>query len=428
MKTLIRGGRLLDPSQNLDEVGDLWLEDGRIAGRENAGSTVASDVDVVDARGLVVTPGLIDGRVQFGEPGLEQRETVESGLRAAAAGGFTTVLAFPACQPVNDQRAVTELIMRLAAHSSCARLHPVVAVSKGLAGEELTEMGELRQAGAVAVSDGHRSIKNAALLRRALTYARHFDLPLIHRPADKELEAEGVMNESEWSTRLGLPGVPALAEEVTLARDLLLAHESGGRYHAAALSTGGAIAQVRAAKNDGLAMTCDVTLHHLVLSDRDVALSRFNPAFKLRPPLRVVEDLAALRTALADGTIDLLVSDHTPHHPDEKDLQFSVAPFGAVGLETLLPVALDRLVRPGVITLSRLIELLTSAPARLFGLAGGTLMPGSPADLTLIDLEREHEITPSRFHSTGRSTPVAGWKCRGSAVGTFVGGRRVVLE
>jgi len=423
VRTLVRGGRVVDPSQGLDARVDLLIEDGQIA---RLGEHLeAADAEIVDAGGKVVFPGLIDSRVQFGEPGYEPRETLKSGLRAAAAGGLTAVVGLPATQPFNDQRAVTDMMVGEAARHPYARFYPVAALSRGGEGEELCEYGELAAAGAVAISDGARSVKSAALLRRALLYARHFDLPILHRPSDRDLESGGVMHEGEWSTRLGLPAIPSLAEETTLARDLLLARETGGRYHVSLLSTAGGVAQVRAAKAAGLPITCDVAIHQLLLQDRAVADSVFSPTTKVRPPLRGEADVAALRVALADGTIDILVSDHTPHHIDEKDAPFSVVPFGISGIETLLPLALDRLVGQGLLSLSRLVELLSWIPATLYGLPGGTLREGAPADLTLVDLDQEMVVDPALFKSRGRCTPFAGWHLRGGVVATMLGGRLV---
>ena len=426
MRKLIRGGRVIDPSQGLDARADVLIENGQIA--RVADHLEAADAEVIDASGKVVAPGFVDGRVQFGEPGYEQRETFRSGLRAAAAGGFTAVIGLPGTQPVNDQRAVTDLMMGEAARHPYARFYPVAALSRGAAGEELCEFGELAAAGAVAISDGAKSVRSSALLRRALLYARHFDLPVLHRPADRDLEEGGVMHEGEWSTRLGLPAIPALAEEVAIARDLLLARETGGRYHLSLLSTAGGVAQVRAAKAAGLRMTCEVAIHHLLLQDREVADSVFSPATKVRPPLRGEDDVAALRLALADGTIDMLVSDHSPYHADEKDAQFSVVPFGISGLETLVPLALDRLVGQGLLSLSRLVELLAWVPSSLFGLPGGTLREGAPADLTLLDLDKEVVVDPARFESKGRSTPFAGARLRGGVAATLLGGQLVSLS
>lgn len=425
MRQLVRGGRVVDPSQGLDALVDLLIEDGKIT--RLGENLAAADAEIVDAEGKVVVPGLIDSRVQFGEPGYEPRESMRSGLRAAAAGGFTAVVGLPATDPVNDQRAVTDLLLVEAARHPYARFYPVAALSRGLQGEELCEYGELAAAGTVAISDGAKVVKSSALLQRALLYARHFDLPVLHRPTDRDIEGSGVMHEGEWSTRLGLPALPAVAEEVAIARDLLLARNTGGRYHLSLLSTAGGVAQVRAAKAAGLRFSCDVAIHNLLLQDREVADSVFSPAAKVKPPLRGEDDVAALRLALADGTIDILVSDHTPYDADAKDAQFSVVPFGISGIETLVPLALDRLVGQGLVSLSRLVELLSFLPASLYNLPGGTLKEGSPADLTLLDLEKEVVVDPARFESRGRCTPFAKWRLRGGVAGTMVGGRLVRL-
>lgn len=426
MKCLLRGGRVVDPSQQLDAVLDVLIEDGQIA-QLAAGLAANLADEVYDATGQVICPGFIDGRVQFGEPGYEPRETLRSGLRAAAAGGFTAVLGLPATSPCHDTRAVTELLVAEATRHPYARFYPVAALSRGQAGEELTELGEMREAGAVAVSDGTRPVKNAALLRRALLYAQHFDLPVLHRPADRDLDDNGVMHEGEVATRLGLPGLPALSEETTIARDLLLAHETGGRYHLSLLSTAGGVAQVRAAKAAGQRLTCDAAPHHLLLTDQAVAASVFSPATKVRPPLRSEADRQVLLGALADGTLDCLVSDHQPYHADEKDAQFSVVPFGISALESAISLCLDRLVKPGLISLSRLVELWSCGPAAAFGLEGGTLRVGSRADITVLDLAASMTVDPATWESRGRCTPFAGWQLQGRAVATFLAGRRIQL-
>src|SRR6202035_3799234 len=285
-------------------------------------------------------------------------------------------------EPVNDNRSVTEHILAEARRCGFARVYPIGAVSKKLAGEELAEIGDMVRAGAVAVSDDGRPVMNAELMRRAFLYARHFDVPVIQHAEDLNLAAGGVMHEGEGSTRLGLPGLPGSAEDVMVARDLLLAEDTGGRHHVAHLSTARSLAMVKRAKEQGLAVTCEVAPHHLVLTDEEVALSGFSTQTKMKPPLRSAADREALLEGLADGTVDAIASDHAPHHADEKDVEFSLAPFGILGLETTLSLCLDRLVRPGRIGLSRLVELLSTRPARAFSLPGGTLKPGSPPDLT----------------------------------------------
>ncbi len=426
MRRILRGGRVVDPSQGLDRVLDLLIEDGRVAQLDEH-IVGAAGIEETDADGLVVTPGLIDIHVHLREPGFEYKETVRSGVRSAAAGGFTAVVCMANTLPVNDQRAVTELILTEAGRHPYARVYPIGAISKGLAGKELAEIGEMIQAGVVAISDDGLPVMNAAMMRRALLHAQHYRVPVIQHAEDLDLTADGVMHEGEWSTRLGLPGIPGLAEDVMVARDLLLSADTGGRYHVAHLSTGRSLAMVREAKRRGLAVTCEVSPHHLLLTDSEVAKSGFSTATKMKPPLRAPTDVEALVAGLVDGTVDAIASDHAPHHPDEKDVQFSVAPFGILGLETTVSLCLDRLVRPGVISLSRCVELLSTGPARVMGLPGGSLEVGNPADLTLIDLERDVTVRANEFSSLSRNTPFDGWKLRGSAVGTFLDGRPVDL-
>jgi dihydroorotase len=326
--------------------------------------------------------------------------------------------------PVNDNRSVTEHILGEARRHGLARVHPIGAVTRNLEGRELAEMGEMVAAGAVAFSDDGRPISNPATMRRALLYARHFDVPIVQHAQDLDLTGQGVMHEGEWSARLGLPGIPGLAEDVMVGRDLLLLEETGGRYHVAHLSTARSLELVRAAKERGLRASCEVTPHHLLLTDEAVA-DGMSTNTKMNPPLRAGSDREALLAGLADGSIDAIASDHAPHHADEKDTSFHLAPFGIVGLETTVPLCLDRLVRPGLISLSRLVELLSTAPARLFGLPGGTLQRGAVADLTLLDLEAETTVRAERFFSKGRNTPFGGWTLRGAAVGTMLGGKRI---
>jgi dihydroorotase len=426
VKLLVRGGRVVDPSQDLDGPLDVLLEDGEVA-RIDEEISPPRQAAVVDAAGAIVAPGLIDIHVHLREPGQEYKETVRTGTLAAAAGGFTAVACMPNTDPVNDNRSVTEHILSEARRHGFARVYPVGAASKGLAGEVLAEMGELARAGAVAVSDDGRPISNPELMRRALLYAQHFGLPVVQHAEDLALTGEGVMHEGEWSARLGLPGIPGLAEDVMVGRDLLLLEETGGRYHVAHLSTARALDLVRAAKRRGLAVTCEVTPHHLLLTDEAVAETGFSTHTKMKPPLRSAGDREALAAGLADGTVDAIASDHAPHHADEKDVEFSLAPFGIVGLETTLALCLDHLVRPGIIDLARLVDLLSTGPARVLGLPGGTLRPGSPADLTLFSLDRRMTVRASDFRSKSRNTPFEGWKLRGRPLRTILGGRPVEL-
>jgi dihydroorotase len=424
MRLLVRGGRVVDPSQELDGFFDLLLQDGAVA-RVEEKITGIDKALVYDASGLVVAPGFIDIHVHLREPGQEYKETVESGARAAAAGGFTAVACMPNTEPVNDSRSVTEHILSEAARHDWARVYPIGAVSKGLQGEELAEIGDMVREGVVAVTDDGRPVANPELMRRALMYAQHFDIPVVQHAEELDLSRDGVMHEGEWSTRLGLPGIPGAAEDVMVARDLLLLEGTGGRYHVAHLSTARSLELVRRAKARGLAVTCEVTPHHLLLTDYQVAESGFSTDFKMKPPLRSEDDREALVKGLVDGSVDAIVSDHAPHHADEKDVEFSAAPFGIVGLETTSSLCLDRLVRPGIVTLSRMVELLSTGPARVLNLPGGTLRPGSPADLTLFHPERQVTVDRSRFHGKSRNTPFDGWKLRGASVATILGGRVV---
>jgi dihydroorotase len=331
----------------------------------------------------------------------------------------------PNTLPANDSPSVTEHILAQARRFGLARVYPVAAVSKGLAGEELAEIGETLATGAVAISDDGLPVAHPELLRRAFQYARHFDVPLMQHAEDLALTGHGVMHEGEWSTRMGLPGIPGAAEDVCVARDLLLAEETGGRYHVQHLSSGRSLELVREAKRRGVAVTCEATPHHLLLTDEDVYRSGASTHLKMKPPVRAARDREVLLAGLGDGTIDLIASDHAPHHRDEKDREFSLAPFGIVGLETTVSLCLDRLVRPGLVTLARLVELLSIAPARLLKLEGGTLRKGSVADVTLLDLERRVTVDPDSFCSKSRNTPFAGWQLVGAPAGTFLAGKRI---
>jgi dihydroorotase len=423
---LVRGGRLVDPSQGLDAPLDLLLE-GEVVARVGEKLEAPDGAEVVDASGLVVTPGLIDIHVHLREPGQEHKETIRTGTMAAAAGGFTAVACMANTAPVNDNASVTELILTQARRAGFARVYPVGAVSKGLDGEELAEMGEMVAAGAVAFSDDGLPVAHPELMRRALLYARHFGVPVVQHAEDLRLTGDGVMHEGEWSTRLGLVGIAGAAEDILVARDLLLLEDVGGRYHVQHLSTARSLDLVRRAKAQGLPVTCEATPHHLLLTDRAVADSEYSTDFKMKPPLRSEADRRALVEGLADATVDCIASDHAPHHPDEKDVEFSTAPFGILGLETTLSLCLDRLVHAGVIDLPRLVELLSTAPARVMGIPGGTLAPGSPADVTLIDLDAEVTVDRRTFRSKSRNTPYDGWKLRGKPAGTLVAGRRITL-
>lgn len=423
-RLLIRNGRVVDPSQSLDQGMDVLIEDGHIAALSEK-LEAPPRTRVFDAAGLVVAPGFIDAHVHLREPGYEYKETIESGSRAAATGGFTAVCCMPNTNPVNDEPSITRFIKERAAQVNLARVYPVGALSKGQAGTELAEIGEMVREGAVAVSDDGRPVMNAQLMRRALEYTRSFGVPVLAHEEDIELADGGSMHEGEVASRIGLKGIPAAAEEVMVARDILLSELTGGHVHLCHLSTRGSLDLVRMAKRKGLTVTCEVTPHHFTLTDEDVARSNYDPNWKMNPPLRSAADVQAVLQAIYDGAVDAIVSDHAPHHQDEKDLDFSDAPCGILGLETSVSLALDRLVHGRVIGLLQLVRLMSTNPAEMFHLPGGSLQQGAPADVTILDLQSRVKVNPEGFHSLSRNTPFGGMKLKGAAVATVVGGRVV---
>jgi dihydroorotase len=427
---VLRGGRVIDPSRGLDEVADVVVEGSRIkhVGR-GASASIESGISsehirVVDATGLWVTPGFVDLHVHFREPGYEYKEDIASGLRAAAAGGFTSVCAMPNTRPVNDTRAITEMMMARGRESRGPRLYPFGAATMGSRGEQLTEMADLRDAGAIGVSDDGKCVMNAAVMRAGLEYARTFDLVFSQHCEDHHLTHGAQMHEGEVSTRLGLAGWPRAAEDVIVARDLILAEATRARYHVAHVSSFGAVRLLREAKARGLAVSAEVTPHHLLLDHS--ALLGFDTACKVNPPLREPEDVAALREALKDGTIDCIATDHAPHSSLEKDCEFSAASPGMIGLEPAVPLLLD-LVRDGVLSANRLFESLSTKPARIAKLDAGTLAEGALADIAVIDPERRWTISAASLCSRSANTPFLHREVRGKAVLTIVGGR-VVYE
>ena len=421
VRLLLRNGRVLDPAAGHDGRLDLAIEDGRI--RAVGPNLQAEGARVIEAAGLVVCPGFIDMHVHLREPGQEWKETIATGTAAAARGGFTAVACMPNTVPVNDSRAVTEFVQAQAAQHGTVRVYPIGAVTKGQRGEELAEMEDMLDAGARAFSDDGVAVKTALMMRRALEYSKIFGVPIIDHCEDPLLVDGGVMNEGAVSSALGLRGWPNAAEDIVVLRDILLAEDTGGRFHAAHLSTGRAVDFVRRAKERGVGVTCEVTPHHLVLTDE--AIRDYDTDAKMNPPLRAERDRLALVAALADGTVDAIATDHAPHHRDEKGVEFSQAPFGVVGLETAVSIVLDRLVHSGSLPLSRLVELFTTGPAGVLGLPRPSLSVGAPADLTVLDLERRTTVDAATFASKSRNTPFSGWELRGAPVLTVVAGRVV---
>jgi len=425
MSLLIKGGRVLDPANGVDAVEDLLIQDGKIA-RLAKGLQAPDGTPTIDAADKVVCPGFIDIHVHLREPGYEYKETVATGTKAAAAGGFTAVACMANTNPVNDNRSVTDYVLAKAQSEGFVRVYPIGAVTRGLEGKELAELAELAEAGCVAYSDDGHPIMNSALLRRAMEYTLPFGLPIISHAEDAHLVQGGVMNEGVVSTELGLGGRPATAEEVMVARDCCLAELTGAHVHVAHISTAGAVRLVKEAKARGIRVTAEVTPHHLLLTEE--AVRGYDPNTKMNPPLRTKRDQEALLEALADGTIDCIATDHAPHALSEKEGDFDGAAAGIVGLETAASVLLDRLVRPGLLDLKTLIARLTAGPARVLNLPGGSLAPGIEADVTILDLERELTIDPSGFHSKSRNTPFGGWRVTGMPWMTLIGGRVAMWE
>jgi dihydroorotase len=423
-RLLIRNGRVVDPSQGLDQGLDVLIENGAVAALGERLDPPAK-TKVLDAAGLVVAPGFIDLHAHLREPGFEHKETIESACRAAVAGGFTAVCCMADTDPVNDDPAVTSFILKRAEQVGLARVYPVGAVSAGLEGEEMAEIGEMVGAGAVAISDDCRPVANAQLFRRALEYARSFDVPVAAHEEDLDLSDDGSMHEGAVSTRIGLRGMPTSAEEVMVARDVLLAELTGGRLHLCHVSTSTALDLVRTAKQRGLAVSCEVAAHQFVLTDEDVAAANYDPNWKTNPPLRSASEVESILQAIYDGTVDAIVSDHEPHHADEKELDFSDAPFGIVGLETAVPLALDRLVHGRVIGLMQLVRLMSTRPAEVFSLPGGSLREGALADVTILDLRALRTVDPSKFQSRSSNTPFADMRLKGWPAATIVGGNIV---
>jgi dihydroorotase len=419
---LIKNGRVVDPASGRDRVSDVWIEDGAIRG---VGENIeVSDVsNVFDATGLVVAPGFIDMHVHLREPGFEHAETIETGSRAAAAGGFTSICAMPNTAPVNDSATVTSYIVEKARRHAVVNVFPIGAITKGSQGQELAEIGSMREAGAVAISDDGRPVMNARVMRRAMEFARSFGMPVIDHCEDLHLSAGGDMHEGLESVRLGLRGIPGCSEEVMVARDILLAQVTGARVHVAHISSRHSVEMVSFAKARGLAITAEATPHHLSLTDHD--MPPYDGNYKMKPPLRADCDVSAVLQGLATGAIDAIATDHAPHPGSEKMQEFENCPFGILGLETALGVALEKLFHPGKVDLIRLVELFTTGPARILRLGRGTLGLGSPGDVTIFSLDREWTYDVNKSFSKSRNSPFDGKAFRGGPVATVVAGEIV---
>jgi dihydroorotase len=421
MHLILRHGRVIDPSQELDKVADLGIENGRVV--EIAPRIPGKGRKEIDARGLIVAPGFIDMHVHLREPGREDAETIESGTNAAARGGFTAVACMPNTQPVNDSEAVTAFILERAREVGRVPVYPIGAITKGSRGEALAEIGEMVRAGIVAISDDGHPVQNSQVMRRAMEYSRLFDLLIVDHCEDKDLAAGGCMNEGYYSTFLGLRGINPAAEEVHVARDAILARQTGARVHIAHISTRHSLEAVTRAKKEGVSITCEATPHHLLLTEDLVA--SYDTNTKMNPPLRTPQDVSALVEGLASGAIDVIVTDHAPHNVNDKMVEFDRAPFGVVGLETAVSLILDRLVRPGILSLERMVRALSLNPARILKLERGGLAKGASADITVIDPELHYEVRSAEFLSRSRNTPFEGWKLHGGPAMTIVKGRVV---
>ncbi|WP_298270439.1 dihydroorotase [Geobacter sp.] len=421
MNLLIKGGRVIDPSQGIDEALDILVEDGVIKAL-GKGVKAPAQTEIVDASGLIVTPGLVDMHVHLRDPGLEYKEDIVSGTRAAAAGGFTSVACMPNTKPVNDNKAVTSYIVAKAKEEGVVNVFPVGSITQGSKGEALAEMGDLKKAGCVAVSDDGRPVTSSELMRRALEYAKGMGIMVISHAEDLSLVGEGVMNEGFVSTELGLKGIPWAAEDAATAREVYLAEFTDSPLHIAHVSTRGALRIIRNAKARGVKITCETAPHYFTLTDD--AVRGYDTNAKMNPPLRTADDVAAVKAALADGTIDAIATDHAPHHLDEKDVEFNVALNGIIGLETSLPLSL-KLVEEGVLTLPALVEKMARNPARILGIDRGTLREGAVADITVIDPNASWTVEADKLASKSKNSPFLGRELKGAAAYTIVGGRIV---
>ena len=423
MTIVIKNGRVIDPANGLDEPKDLLIDKGRIKALESPGSIsfdAGEKPSVIDAKGCVVCPGLIDMHVHFREPGFEYKETITSGCQSAAAGGFTSVAVMPNTNPVNDTRAVTEHILSLARTEGIINVYPIAAITQKLEGERLSEMADLKNAGAIAFSDDGRPVMNNELMRRAFEYSKMFKLPLIQHSEMLDLTEGGCMNEGMVSTELGLKGMPAEAEDIMVYRDIALLEKTGGRLHVAHISSKNSVDLVRQAKSRGLSVTCEVAPHHFTLTDE--AVRGYDTNTKMSPPLRAIDDVEAIKEGLQDGTIDIIATDHAPHDIADKQVEYQNACFGIVGLETALPLSL-KLVDEKILSMGDVIKKLTSTPADIFNLKAGSLSLGNEADILIFNPNLEYSIDISKFHSKSKNSPFDGWKVKGKVIHTLVKGK-----
>jgi len=423
MTIVIKNGRVIDPANGLDEPKDLLIDKGRIKALESPGSIsfdAGEKLSVIDAKGCVVCPGLIDMHVHFREPGFEYKETITSGCRSAAAGGFTSVAVMPNTNPVNDTRAVTEHILSLARTEDIINVYPIAAITQKLEGERLSEMADLKDAGAIAFSDDGRPVISNELMRRAFEYSKMFKLPLIQHSEMLDLTEGGCMNEGMVSTELGLKGMPTEAEDIMVYRDIALLEKTGGRLHVAHISSKNSVDLVRQAKSRGLSVTCEVAPHHFTLTDE--AVRGYDTNTKMSPPLRAIDDVEAIKEGLQDGTIDIIATDHAPHDIADKQVEYQNACFGIVGLETALPLSL-KLVDEKILSMGDVIKKLTSTPADIFNLKAGSLSLGNEADILIFNPNLEYSIDISKFHSKSKNSPFDGWKVKGKVIHTLVKGK-----
>lgn len=422
MGVLIKNGRVIDPSQSLDMVSDIYVQGDRVREISERIDTPRKSDTVIDASGQIVAPGFVDIHVHLREPGYEHKETIKTGCLAAAAGGFTSIVCMPNTNPINDNASVTEYILLKARTEGIVNVFPIGAITKGEKGKELADIGEMCEAGCVGISDDGMPVTDSGLMRKAMEYVKPFGIPVITHAEDTGLSAGGVMNEGFVSTELGLRGIPAASEEVGVVRDIILCELTGTPLHICHVSTKGSVRLVREAKKRGAKVTAEATPHHFTLTDKFVY--GYNTDAKMNPPLRTQEDVDAILEGLADGTIDVIATDHAPHSQDEKNVEFDLAPFGIVGLETALSLSLE-LVEKGIITLEEMIKKLTVVPSEVVGIERGTLVPGSIADLVVFDPGMSRTINPEEFFSKSRNTPFSGWELKGVVSNTIVSGKVV---